>query len=96
MDKEYYAQVHDDITDDAIGILKSAVEIGFGGKKYVTKPSAVFKLEGIPELPTRSKKTRDDNRYGPTSWVSITLNEGKFRQVRKMDISRWGPYLKIN
>jgi 16S rRNA U516 pseudouridylate synthase RsuA-like enzyme len=28
------------------------------------------------------KKKRDE-RHGPTSWASITVNEGKFRQIRK-------------
>lgn len=83
VDKEYYAQVNGDISGEAIEILKSGVEIGFEGKKYMTKPCRVFKLDEVPGLPTRSKKIRD-NRHGPTSWVSITLNEGKFRQVRKM------------
>ena len=31
----------------------------------------------------QAKKIRDE-RHGPTSWVSITLREGKYRQVRKM------------
>ncbi|WP_111309868.1 pseudouridine synthase [Confluentibacter sediminis] len=83
VEKEYYAQVNGAITDEAIEQLSKGVEIGFDGKKYMTKPCAVFKLDNIPELPTRSKKIRDD-RHGPTTWVSITLNEGKFRQVRKM------------
>jgi 23S rRNA pseudouridine2457 synthase len=83
VDKEYYAQVNGDITIEAIEKLKSGVEIGFSGKKYITKPCEVFKLNAIPNLPMRSKKIRDD-RHGPTSWISITINEGKFRQVRKM------------
>lgn len=83
VDKEYYAQVNGDITLEAIEKLSKGVEIGFNGKKYQTKPCNVFKLDAIPELPVRSQKIRDD-RHGPTSWVSLTLNEGKFRQVRKM------------
>ena len=83
VDKEYYAQVNGDITIEAIEKLKTGVEIGFEGKKYITKPCKVFKLDVVPKLPIRSKKIRDD-RHGPTSWISITINEGKFRQVRKM------------
>ena len=83
VDKEYYAQVDGDISNEAIQNLKAGVEIGFEGKKYLTKPCVVSKLNGVPDFPNRSKKIRDD-RHGPTSWISITLNEGKFRQVRKM------------
>lgn len=83
VDKEYYAQVNGDISNEAIQKLKAGVEIGFEGKKYLTKPCVVSKLNGVPYFPKRSKKIRDD-RHGPTSWVSIILNEGKFRQVRKM------------
>ncbi len=83
VEKEYYAQVNGAITDEAIEQLSKGVEIGFEGKKYMTKPCTVFKLDSIPDLPTRSKKIRDD-RHGPTTWISVTLNEGKFRQVRKM------------
>ncbi len=83
VDKEYYALVDGEISEKAIAKLQAGVEIGFDGKKYITKPCKVFKLKSIPELPERSKKIRDA-RHGPTSWVSITLNEGKFRQVRKM------------
>lgn len=83
VEKEYYALVNGDITVEAIEQLSKGMEIGFEGKKYQTKPCKVFKLEDVPNLPERSKKIRDA-RHGPTSWISITLNEGKFRQVRKM------------
>lgn len=94
VEKEYYAQVDGDISDVAIEHLKSGVEIGFEGKKYMTKPCKVFKLDAIPNLPERGKKIRDD-RHGPTSWISITLNEGKFRQVRKMTSAVGFPTLRL-
>jgi 23S rRNA pseudouridine2457 synthase len=40
-------------------------------------------LEKEPELPARGFKIRDA-RHGPTSWISITICEGKNRQIRKM------------
>jgi 23S rRNA pseudouridine2457 synthase len=51
-------------------------------------------LDAIPELPVRSQKIRDD-RHGPTSWISVTLNEGKFRQVRKMTSAVGFPTLRL-
>src|SRR5690606_18812403 len=94
VDKEYYALVNGDITSEAIEQLSKGVEIGFEGKKYQTKPCTVFKLEPAPDLPERSKKIRDA-RHGPTSWISITLNEGKFRQVRKMTSAMGFPTLRL-
>ena len=94
VEKEYFAQVDGAISAEAINQLKNGVEIGFNGKKYQTKPCKVFKLEAIPDLPIRSKKIRDD-RHGPTSWVSITLTEGKFRQVRKMTSAVGFPTLRL-
>lgn len=94
VEKEYYAQVDGDISSEAIELLKAGVEIGVDGKKYITNSCKAFKLDEIPTLPTRSKKIRDD-RHGPTSWVSITLNEGKFRQVRKMTSAVGFPTLRL-
>ncbi len=94
VDKEYYVQVDGDISKEAIQQLTQGVEIGFDGKKYQTKSCKVFKLNETPNLPIRSQKIRDD-RHGPTSWVSITLNEGKFRQVRKMTSAVGFPTLRL-
>ncbi|MDF1673111.1 MAG: pseudouridine synthase [Vicingaceae bacterium] len=83
VEKEYYIQVDGEITTDAIEQLKIGVEIGIKGEKYTTLPCKAFKLNKAPNFTPSTKKIRDD-RHGPTSWVSITVTEGKFRQVRKM------------
>ncbi len=94
VEKEYYAQLDGNITDSAIKKLEEGVEIGFDGKKYTTNPCKVFKLSTLPKLPERTKKIRDE-RHGPTSWISITLTEGKFRQVRKMSSAVGFPTLRL-
>jgi 23S rRNA pseudouridine2457 synthase len=60
----------------------------------MTKPCHVSKLTKIPNLPNRSKNIRDD-RHGPTNWISITITEGKFRQVRKMTAAVGFPTLRL-
>lgn len=94
IEKEYYALVDGVITQEKIEELQKGVEIGFDGKKYQTKPCKVFKLESDPDFPTRSKKIRDA-RHGPVSWVSLTITEGKFRQVRKMTSAVGFPTLRL-
>jgi len=83
VEKEYYAQVDGIITPEAVKQLQQGVEIGFDGKKYKTKPCVASLIESPDKLPLAKRHVRDE-RHGPMSWVSITLTEGKFRQVRKM------------
>jgi 23S rRNA pseudouridine2457 synthase len=92
-EKEYYVQVDGIITQQAVEQLKNGVEIGFDGKKYITKPGEAFLIED-PKFALRSQKIRDD-RHGPTSWVSIVIKEGKFRQVRKMTAAVGFPTLRL-
>lgn len=94
VDKEYYVQVDGLITQEAVEQLKNGVEIGFKGTKYVTKPCTAFIVNEIPNFGERGKKIRDE-RHGPTSWISITVNEGKFRQVRKMTSAVGFPTLRL-
>ena len=93
VEKEYYAQVDGDIYAAAIEQLSHGVEIGFGGKKYQTKKCQVSKIAD-PNFPPRKQKIRDA-KHGPTSWVSIVLTEGKFRQVRKMTAAVDFPTLRL-
>jgi 23S rRNA pseudouridine2457 synthase len=94
VEKEYYAQVDGIITEKAVEELKVGVEIGFHGKKYITKKCEASLLNENPNLGDRGKKIRDE-RHGPTSWVSITLTEGKFRQIRKMTSAVGFPTLRL-
>lgn len=94
VEKEYYVQVDGLITPEAIEQLKKGVEIGFNGRKYMTKPCEAFIVNEIPNFGPRGKKIRDE-RHGPTSWASITLKEGKFRQVRKMTSAVGFPTLRL-
>ncbi len=94
VEKEYYVQVDGLITQEAVEQLKQGVEIGFKGTKYLTKPCKAFIVSEIPDFGARAKKIRDE-RHGPTSWISITVNEGKFRQVRKMTAAVGFPTLRL-
>jgi len=94
VEKEYYVQVDGIITPEAIEQLQKGVEIGFEGGKYITKPCNAFIVSEIPDFGPRAKKIRDE-RHGPTSWASITIREGKFRQVRKMTAAVGFPTLRL-
>ena len=92
--KEYYVQLDGSITQEAITQLMNGVSIGINGKKYLTAPCTAKILDTAPKFPERSKKIRDE-RHGPTSWASITLTEGKFRQVKKMTAAVGYPTLRL-
>ena len=86
IEKEYYVQVDGVITNHAILLLQNGVEISINGSTYLTLPCKAMKLDCSPKLPSRGRKIRDP-KHGPTSWISITLCEGKNRQIRKMTAS---------
>ncbi|MBC7447425.1 MAG: pseudouridine synthase [Hymenobacteraceae bacterium] len=94
VEKEYYAQVDGLITDEAVARLRAGVEIVHRTEGYHTLPCRAERLLEVPAFGPRGRKIRDD-RHGPTSWVSITVNEGKFRQVRKMTAAVGFPTLRL-
>jgi 23S rRNA pseudouridine2457 synthase len=94
VEKEYYVQVDGIITEEAIQKMQNGVEIGFEGIKYRTKPCKAFIVNEVPNFGERGKKIRDE-RHGPTSWASIVVTEGKFRQVRKMTAAVGFPTLRL-
>jgi 23S rRNA pseudouridine2457 synthase len=92
-EKEYYVQLDGIIDQKAIETLEKGVEIGIHGNVYKTFPAEVKSIDN-PNFPERSRKVRDD-RHGPTSWASITIREGKYRQVRKMCAAVGFPVLRL-
>jgi 23S rRNA pseudouridine2457 synthase len=94
VEKEYYVQVDGRVDEIALEKLNEGVEISVEGKKYQTLPSKTVVLAEYPRFEDRWKKIRDD-RHGPTSWISITIREGKYRQVRKMTSAVGFPTLRL-
>ncbi len=92
-EKEYHVQVDGIITEEAIELMRNGIEIGIQGTKYLTKPCKATIID-TPVFPPRAKPIRDE-RHGPTSWASIILREGKFRQVRKMTAAAGFPTLRL-
>ena len=93
VEKEYYVQVDGIVTPSKIDQLKNGIEISIEGKKYTTKPCKA-RIISTPNFPNRTQKIRDE-RHGPTTWISIIINEGKFRQVRKMTAAVNLPTLRL-
>lgn len=93
IEKEYYAQVDGVITNEAIAMLKNGLELSSQGSKYQSKPCLAKKITA-PNLPPRRKQIRGEH-HGPTSWIAVTLTEGKFRQVRKMTAAVGFPTLRL-
>lgn len=94
VEKEYYVQLDGIIGEKQMEELRRGVEIGVHGKKFVTSSCKACMLTSPPSFPPRSRRIRDE-RHGPTSWISITVTEGKFRQIRKMTAAVGFPTLRL-
>lgn len=88
-EREYFAQVEGIPTKEALQKLCNGVMIE--GKK--TLP-AKAKLIEDPNFPPRIPPIRERKTI-PTSWISLTLVEGRNRQVRKMTAAVGLPTLRL-
>lgn len=94
IEKEYWVQLDGEISHEAIDKLKDGVSIGIFGKLYTTKPCRVDHLHEVPKLPPPHPKLRIGT-HRPTSWIHITITEGKFRQIRKMTAAVGYPTVRL-
>lgn len=92
--RTYWVQVEGEITEEAISKLEKGVMISVNGKKHKTKPAIAKKLDREPELPERDPPIRYRANI-PDSWLSLTLTEGKNRQVRRMTAAVGYPTLRL-
>lgn len=81
-ERTYLVEVKGDVGDEALEKLRTGVSFRIhGGVDYTTSLS---KVEKVPPPEDRSFSPRTLSKYLQTSWLTITLTEGKFHQVRKM------------
>ena len=91
--RTYWVQVDTVVTPKAIAALENGVAIKVGKTEHQTKP-CVAKIIDAPTLPDRDPPVRFRKNV-PTSWIEITLTEGKNRQVRKMCAAVGFPCLRL-
>ena len=93
--KTYCAQVEGIPTIEAIASLQNGVDIKIKGETHRTAPANVGLIPiPSPSLPDRNPPIRYRANI-PTSWLSITLTEGKNRQVRRMCAAVGFPVLRL-
>ena len=91
--RTYWVQLDGSITPEAIEEIKAGPRIKVGKSMYKTMHCDA-QLIDTPTLPDRIPPIRVRKSI-PTSWASITLTEGKNRQVRKMFAAVGFPVLRL-
>jgi len=92
--RSYAVQVDGQITKQAIKTLENRVSIRVGKSIYQTMPASAKILFEGPDLAEREPPVRY-RKLIPTSWLELTLVEGKNRQVRKMCAKTGFPVLRL-
>jgi len=88
--RTYWVQVEQIPDENALNRLRKGVTI----QNYQTRPAQVDLLPDEPPLPPRFPPIRYRQSI-PTSWLEMTLTEGKNRQVRRMTAAVGFPTLRL-
>ena len=91
--KTYWAQIEGEMSDDAMQQLQKGVVINLKANLHRTKPARVKKIPA-PKIQERNPSV-NYVKHPETSWVELTITEGKNRQVRKMTAKVGHPTLRL-
>jgi 23S rRNA pseudouridine2457 synthase len=78
--RTYLVQVKHKVSEESLAQLRKGVSIQISNKEYYTTPACEVHIVEASHFPS----PRPFPRYIESTWLSITITEGKFRQVRKM------------
>lgn len=92
--RTYAVQVDGQATQVHLNLLRHGVQITIEGKPYKSLPPKNILLLNDINFPERKPPVRF-RKHIPTSWIQLTLIEGKNRQVRKMTASVGIPTLRL-
>lgn len=92
--RTYLVQVEGAITNDALTLLKSGIQIRVRKENYFTAPAQVKVIPPPFWLPERNPPVRYRADI-PTSWIELTITEGRNRQVRRMTAAVGFPTLRL-
>jgi len=93
-EREYWVQVEGNITSEATDNLQKGVFITIDGKQHKTLPCKASVFIQPPAVNERNPPIRFRKNI-PDTWISLTLTEGKNRQVRKMTAKVGCPTLRL-
>lgn len=88
--KTYWVQVEGELTQTAIMQLQKGVVL----KEFTTQPARAHMMATPKQIWQRIPPIRE-RKMVPTSWLSITITEGKNRQVRRMCAAVGFPCLRL-
>ncbi|HEY1181207.1 MAG TPA: pseudouridine synthase [Rhodocyclaceae bacterium] len=90
LEKTYWAQVEGVPSDAQLALLQAPLDLG----DFVTQPCQATRMDEPEHLWPRDPPIRVRLSV-PTSWIALTIREGKNRQVRRMTAKVGLPTLRL-
>ena len=91
--KRYWAQVEGIPAPAALARFAEGLWIGEGNERYRAQPAQATALAS-PDIAEREPPIRV-RAHRPTSWIEVTVTEGRNRQVRRMTAAIGHPTLRL-